>query len=119
MSAVILVVDDERSVRISMLRLLVAYGYKAIAAANAAEALSKAQELRPDVILMDMLMPDTDGIEATRSIRARPQLGGIPIIALSATPPQSPEMRQLFDAVLTKPCPSQQILAAIEAALRH
>lgn len=117
MSAVILVVDDERSVRMSMLRLLVAHGYKAIAASTAAEALRKAQELRPDVILMDILMPDTGGIEATRSIRARPQLGDIPIIALSATPPQSSEMRQLFYAVLAKPCPSKQILAAIEAAL--
>jgi CheY-like chemotaxis protein len=119
MSAVILVVDDERSVRVSMLRLLTARGYQTVAAANAVEALKKAQEIRPDVILMDILMPGTDGIEATRNIRARPQLKNTPIIAISATPPDSAESRQLFDTILTKPCSSKQILTAIENVLRH
>ena len=119
MSHVILVVDDDRSVRASTMRLLIARGYTAFEATSAIEAVAKAGELLPAAILMDLHMHPSSGLEAARQIKSQATLANIPIIALSATPPPpDDEALQLFHAVLAKPCPSDQIVAAIEAALR-
>ena len=118
MSHVILVVDDDRSVRASTVRLLIARGYTAFEAATAPEAVARASEVSPDAILMDLHMHPSSGFEAARQIKARQVLEHIPIIALSATPPAPDEALQLFHTVLVKPCPSDQIVAAIETALR-
>lgn len=118
MSHVILVVDDDRSVRASTVRLLIARGYTAFEAATALEAVAKASEISPDAILMDLHMHPSSGLDAARRIKAHDALKHIPIIAVSATPPVADEALQLFEAVLLKPCPSDQIVTAIEAALR-
>lgn len=117
-SHAILVVDDDRSVRASTARLLIARGYTAWEAETALEAVTKAGELLPDAILMDLHMRPISGLEAARQIKAQASLNHIPIIALSATPPPADEALQLFHAVLVKPCPSDQIIAAIESAVR-
>lgn len=114
---VILVVDDDRSVRKSTLRLLIARGYTAVEATNGAEALAKALEITPDAILMDLHMEQTSGLEAARQLKAIDSLKHIPIIALSASPPNSQELLQLFSRLLLKPCPSKDIIEAIEAAI--
>ena len=112
----ILVVDDDRSMRASTLRLLVARGYTTIEASNAVEAIRKAA-LLPDVILMDLHLRQGSGLEAARQIKSQESLAHIPIIALTATPPDWDEKLQLFAAVLVKPCPTAQILDAVVAAL--
>jgi len=116
LNQVILVVDDDRSMRASTLRLLIARGYTAIEAASATEAVQKAATLAPDVILMDLHLRNGSGLEAARQIKAQPSLANIPIIALTATPPEWDEKLQLFAAVLVKPCPTEQILSAVEGA---
>jgi len=116
---VILVVDDDPSVRKSTLRLLAARGYKAFEAQNAAEALAKAIEVAPDAILMDLHMQQTSGLEAARQLKAVAALANVPIIAVSATPPVPEEALQLFAQVLPKPCPSNDLVDAIEAALHR
>jgi CheY-like chemotaxis protein len=117
LNQVILVVDDDRSMRASTLRLLIARGYTAIEAATATEAIEKTASLSPDVILMDLHLRNGSGLEAARRIKAQPMLANIPIIALTATPPDWDEKLQLFTAVLVKPCPTDQILDALEVAL--
>ncbi len=117
-SRVILVVDDDPSVLASTLRLLVARGYTAFAATNAADALTKAAEIVPDAILMDLHMRPTSGLEAARQLKAVESLRHVPIIAVSATPPVPEESLHLFVKILLKPCPSADIVQAIEAALR-
>jgi CheY-like chemotaxis protein len=112
---VILVVDDDRSMRASTLRLFGARGYTTIEAANAAEAVQKAA-LMPDVILMDLHLRHGTGLEAARQIKAQPSLAHIPIIALTATPPDWDGTQALYAAVLVKPCPTAQILDAVAAA---
>jgi CheY-like chemotaxis protein len=116
-SYVILVVDDDRSVRTSTLRLLLARGYSAFEASTADEAVLKADEISPDAILMDLHMYQGSGLDAARRIKAQQRLEHIPIIALSATLPRWDESLRLFETVLLKPCPSAQIVQAIEAAL--
>lgn len=116
MSHVILVVDDDPSVRASTLRLLSVRGYAVCEAASAADALVKAAAVRPDAILMDLHMLGTDGVQTAQNFKADQELKHIPIIALSASPPLS-DVSALFAAVLRKPCPSEQIVQAIESAL--
>jgi CheY-like chemotaxis protein len=114
----ILVVDDDRSTRASALRLLTAHGYAAFEATNEADAIQKAASLTPDVILMDLHLRHGSGLEAARHIKAQRTLAHIPIVALTATAPMWDEKMTLFAAILTKPCPTPQILEAIERALR-
>ncbi len=117
MSDVILVVDDDDSMRASTMRLLIARGYAAFAASTGAEAVQLAAALAPDVILMDLHLRHGSGLEAARQIKEKQWLAHIPLIALTATPPEWDEKLQLFAAVLVKPCPTAQILDAIETVL--
>lgn len=113
----VLVVDDDASVRKSLLRLLTASGYHAVGAADGLEGLQKALEKRPALILMDLRMPGPDGIGVTRRLREHPQLKDIPVIALSALAPAA-EDEQMFVQVLLKPASHAELLTAIERAIR-
>jgi CheY-like chemotaxis protein len=119
LGSVILLVDDDPSVRTSTSRLLSAHGHRVFEAASAALAVQRAAEVLPDVILMDLHMPDSTGIEAARSIKQLVQLSGTPIIALSATPPDWILRSALFATVLHKPYLSAQLLEALATVVRR
>ena len=80
----ILVVDDKCENRMILVNLLAPLGFEFNEASNGSEALAKAQEQRPDLIVMDLVMPGMDGLEATHRIRGSTDLKDIPIIASSA-----------------------------------
>ena len=83
----ILVVDDNDNVRSFLVLLLErSGGYKILEAATGEEAVEKAISWRPDVILMDIVLPGINGIDATKAIRNNPSTAQIPIIAFSALP---------------------------------
>lgn len=119
LGTVILVVDDDPSVRTSTSRLLSAHGHTVFEAASAALAVQRAAEVLPDVILMDLNMPNCTGIEAAREIKQRAELSATPIIALSATPPAWVLQSALFATVLHKPYLSAQLLEALATAVRR
>jgi len=82
----VLIVDDNdrnRKLAGDVLRLA---GFRTIEAASAAEGIALATELLPDVILMDLRLPDLDGTEAARMLRAGPRTSRIPVVALTALP---------------------------------
>jgi len=110
----ILVVDDEKSVRTSLIRMLNAHGHRAIGAGDGMEALQKAEDEHPDLILMDLLMPGQNGIETTRNLRNRVASARIPVIALSASPMRTDD-QTLFQVVLAKPCSLADLLRAIDS----
>jgi CheY-like chemotaxis protein len=83
MMIVLLVEDDEMS-RDVLGRRLAKLGYTVITAVNGRDALTAARAEAPSVILMDVCMPDMDGIQATKQLRADIKTAGIPIIALTA-----------------------------------
>lgn len=113
----VLVVDDDRTVRASLLRLLRARGYVAVAAHTGAEAIEIAQRIQPQVILIDIVMTDDDGLEIARALKSDPMLATIPLIALTASPDRARDYASLFRSVLTKPCPSAALFRAIEQTL--
>ena len=80
----ILVVEDYSDTRQLLSSLLRAHGYKVIEAKDGREGFLQANRVSPDLILMDLAMPELDGIEATRQIRQRQALSRTPIFAISA-----------------------------------
>ncbi|MGH7576607.1 MAG: response regulator [Longimicrobiales bacterium] len=80
----VLVAEDHLDSRDAMRALLEAFGYHVIVATNGREAVELATSHRPDLVLMDIMMPELDGFEATRELRKRPELEGMPIIAVTA-----------------------------------
>jgi PAS domain S-box-containing protein len=81
----ILVVDDNWENRAVLLNLVTPLGFEVIEAGDGREGVKKTQDERPDLIVMDIVMPEIDGLEATRQIRELPEVGATPIIASSAS----------------------------------
>lgn len=82
--ATILVVEDEVVNRELFVRYFTILGYQVIVAVNGVEAVATAEAVRPALILMDMELPQMDGWQATRIIKANPTTRAIPVIALTA-----------------------------------
>jgi CheY-like chemotaxis protein len=80
----ILVVDDFDDTRLLLKSWLEKKGFNIVEAENGNQAVSLAQQVRPDLIIMDMQMPELDGLAATRKIRSIRELDGIPVLAVSA-----------------------------------
>ncbi|MBX7059510.1 MAG: response regulator transcription factor [Leptospirales bacterium] len=115
----ILVADDDRSIR-RMLRLsLEGHGFAVVEAATANEALQGALATPPDLILLDLELPDFSGALALEQLRLR---GQIPVIVISASAGEADKIRLLdagADDYLTKPFSIGELLARIRVALRH
>lgn len=82
----VLVVDDNDRNRKLALDVLAAAGFQVLGAGRAAEGIALAREHVPDVILMDLQLPDMNGVEATRKLAAHERTARIPVVAMSATP---------------------------------
>lgn len=79
----ILIVDDELDMRTFLSTLLETTDYKPVEAADGLEGLRKAKEIKPDLIVLDVMMPKEAGIQMYRDLRADGELKGIPVIMLS------------------------------------
>ena len=80
----VLIVDDELDVRIYVSTLFETSGYAPIATRNGKEGLQKARELSPDLIILDVMMPEAGGVTMYRELKADQQLKNIPVIMLTA-----------------------------------
>ena len=116
----ILLVEDNEMNRDMLSRRLVRSGYAVIMAVDGARGVAMATSDRPDLILMDMSLPVIDGWEATRQIKATPELRKIPIIALTAHAMATDRDKALeagCDDYDTKPVELQRLLGKIETLL--
>ena len=116
----ILYIDDTENNRILVTRRLEKRGYQVVTAENAGQGLALAASSPPDVILMDMGMPDVDGWSATRELKANPKLRHIPVIALTAHAMQGDREKALeagCDDYETKPFDFPRLFQKIEAYL--
>ena len=116
----ILYIDDIENNRILVMRRLKKKGYNVCTAESAEQGLVLANTTVPDLILMDMGMPDTDGWTATRLLKADPKLRHIPVIALTAHAMQGDRDKALeagCDDYETKPFDFPRLFEKIEALL--
>jgi two-component system KDP operon response regulator KdpE len=115
----VLVIEDEAQIRRFLRATLTANGYQLIEATTAQEGLVQAATRQPDVIILDLGLPDLDGLEVTRQLR---EWTTIPIIVLSARGQESDKVTALdagADDYLTKPFSVGELLARLRVALRH
>jgi two-component system KDP operon response regulator KdpE len=116
---VILVVEDEPPMQAFLRSLVQGHDMKVMVAAGAMEAVSQAAMHAPDVILLDLGLPDGDGLEVVRQVRAWSQT---PILVISARGRDRDKVDALdagADDYLTKPFSAQELMARIRVALRH
>ncbi|MBP0018559.1 MAG: PAS domain S-box protein [Cyanobacteria bacterium SBLK] len=118
----ILLAEDNLANIETMSSYLKAKGYEIIRARNGREAIEQAQSQHPDLILMDIQMPEIDGFEAIRRIRENPELAATPIIALTALAMESDRERCLAAGArdyLSKPVRLKELVTKIQTILSH
>ena len=116
----ILIVEDDEMNRDMLSRRLVRRGYDVVLAVDGGEGVVKAATERPDIILMDMSLPEVDGWEATRQLKRSPETQAIPVIALTAHAMAEDERKAIdagCDDFDTKPVELNRLLGKIEALL--
>jgi len=122
MAKKILVVDDEPFILRSVSFVLQKEGYEVFCASNGAEALNIAWDKRPDLIILDLMMPVMDGIETLSLIRKEPQLKDIPVIMLTAVAVESSVKEVLrlgVDDYILKPYDSQDLIQKVKDVLER
>lgn len=116
----VLIVDDDRSVRELIAVILECEGYRVLMAECGAAALAIAAEHHPDLVTLDVMMPDMDGWAVGRALADNPQTADIRRLVVSAKPLadlESAPARNLADAVLTKPFDFTTFVAAVNQVL--
>jgi two-component system, cell cycle response regulator DivK len=120
MSKRILVVEDQEDNRRILRDLLASAGYEMLEALTGEEGVAMARTHRPDLLLMDVQLPELDGYEATRRIKADPALQSIPIIMVTSYALSGDDIKAYeagCDGYVTKPYSPRQLLAKIREYL--
>lgn len=119
--AKVLYIEDNQSNRLLVLRVLAAEGHTVLEAENGLEGLEVAQRERPDLILVDISMPDLDGYEVAARLRALGEPGHVPIVALTANVLRGDRERSLragCDGYIQKPLDVDLLPSQVDAFLR-
>jgi DNA-binding response OmpR family regulator len=119
MARTILVVDDETTLRETLAEALESEGYRVVTAADGREALTRFREARPDLVLLDLMLPELSGVEVCRVIRAE---SGVPIVMLTAKDSEVDKVVGLelgADDYVTKPFSLRELTARIRALFRR
>ncbi len=118
----ILIADDEADIRLVLKKRLENAGYEVLVAVNGSEAVELAAREKPDLVIMDVMMPEMDGFEATKMLRSRLETAVIPVLMLTAKKDKKSELEGLeagADDYITKPFDNEKFLARIKMLLRR
>lgn len=118
----ILVVEDEADLREVLAYNLSREGYRVLLAENGAEGLRKARKEAPDLLLLDLMLPDVDGLEVCRRLKRDPVTGSLPIIMVTAKGEEADVVLGLgvgADDYVSKPFSPRTLLARVKAVLRR
>ena len=112
----ILIAEDEPSILLSLEFLLREAGYEVFTAQNGAEALEFTEQYRPDLVVLDVMLPIIDGFQVCRSLRADPALGDVRVLMLTARGREQEIARGLAagaNAYITKPFGTRELMKSI------
>ncbi|WP_437539559.1 response regulator [Sorangium sp. So ce726] len=118
-SPLVLLIEDEPQMRRFLRAMLAARGYRLVETETGADGIAQATTRNPDLVLLDLGLPDMDGLEVTRRLR---EWSAVPIIVLSARGQEQDKIDALdggADDYLTKPFSAGELLARLRVALRH
>lgn len=121
-AATILIVEDDESLRTLMEYNFVKEDFDVLTAKDGEEALLKVEEDKPDLVVLDWMLPSVSGIEVCRQLRQKPETKGLPIIMLTARAEESDRIRGLdtgADDYVVKPFSMEELVARIRAVLRR
>ena len=124
MNTKILIVDDTRTIRFQLRAMLSSRGFDVEEAVDGVDALQKIRESKPDIVLMDIMMPNMDGIECTRNIKADPKISDVKVIIVT-TKGEYEKFQAAFrahcDDFLNKPVREMELMGKIEelSKMRH
>ena len=121
MSTILIVEDNEKNMKL-VRDILQHKGHRTLEALTGEEGVRLAREHKPDLVLMDIQLPDIDGITALRRIREDAALDSIPVLAVSAS--VMPDQQQMivvsgFDAYITKPIALKSFVETVQRFLAH
>ena len=122
MSKTILVVEDEKEIRDLLAHCLHKEGFAPILAPDGETAIAKARKEKPDLVLLDILLPKADGLEVLRAIRSSPGIEGTPVVMLTAKGDETDRIVGLelgADDYITKPFSPREVVARIKAVFRR
>ena len=120
MSTILIVEDNEKNMKL-VRDILQHQGHTTLEAATGRDGVRLATEARPDLVLMDIQLPDIDGIAALKQIRTNPTLDAIPVVAVSASVMPDDHQKIVnsgFDAFITKPINLKQFRETVQRFLR-
>lgn len=120
MTKKILIVDDEPNIVISLEFLMKKEGFEVAVAVDGEEALAKVDSFRPDLVLLDVMMPKKSGFEVCESLRADPAKAGLLVVMLTAKGRETEVAKGLAigaDAYVTKPFSTKDLVAKIKGML--
>jgi len=116
----VLIADDEQNIVISLEFLLSREGFQVLVAQDGEEALAKARAEKPDLVLLDVMMPKMNGFDVCQALRADPELSAVRILMLTAKGRETEISKGLglgADAYMTKPFSTKELVVQVRALL--
>lgn len=116
----VLIADDEQNIVISLEFLLAREGFQVLVAQDGEEALAKARAEKPDLVLLDVMMPKVNGFDVCQALRADPELSAVRILMLTAKGRETEISKGLglgADAYMTKPFSTKELVVQVRALL--
>ena len=121
MSKKVMIVDDEPNIVLSVEFLMKRAGHEVVTAGDGEEALRVLAETKPDLMILDVMMPNKNGFEVCTDVRANPETADLPILMLSAKGREAEREKGLAlgaNAYITKPFSTHELVARVDELLR-
>ena len=118
----ILIIEDERDILQLVKLYLEKEGYRTVTAATGTEGLDSAKQHKPDLLVLDLMLPEIDGLEVCKRLRSAPETAMLPIIMLTAKAEETDQVIGLelgADDYVTKPFSPKALVARVKALLRR
>lgn len=114
MTKKVMIIDDEQSSLFLMKAILTTAGYTVITESQSTKALLTIKEQRPDLVLMDIVMPEVNGIELAEQIHEDPELKSVHVFAFTGMPILNDHNKKYFEKIILKPFHTEHLLADIK-----